>query len=294
MIDELLQAIKKSNEIAQKEKAKTTPAAEPFTPAASGGRGKIITIYSPRGGVGCTTLAANLAATLFRKDKPILVVDANLQFGDVADFFKTQGNHTLLDLVERADELDPGLVEKVVIRHESGIHLVAPPAPQSAERVRGDKFSQTLQYLSSRYAFIIMDTPQKISANLLSAMDISDLIVLVNTQDIPAIARMRKFLDLASLLELDPARMTAVVNQYDPQIHISPQKIGETLGVEIKAVIPVDKKVVTSTINKGVPLMLQQDLAALQVSQAIKQMGDAILEKLTEIEGMEMSSEEEG
>jgi len=94
-----------------------------------GPKGKIITVYSPKGGAGCTTLAVNLALTLNNGDTRVALIDGNFQFGDVAVFINEQGKNTVLDLASRAEELDPEIVEEVMVKHAaSGLHILAAPS----------------------------------------------------------------------------------------------------------------------------------------------------------------------
>src|SRR5512135_2105247 len=143
MGDELVSAVRRGGEMARLERSKSRPAragAAARTPrgtlatAMPAGvvQGKIITVYSPKGGTGCTTLAVNLAVALHNEDTRVVIVDANLQFGDVAMFFNEAGRNTILDIAPRVDELDPDIVEDIMVKHEaSGIHILA--APQRPE-----------------------------------------------------------------------------------------------------------------------------------------------------------------
>jgi pilus assembly protein CpaE len=255
-------------------------------------KGKIITVYSPRGGAGCTTLATNLAARLHQEEMPVVIVDANLQFGDVPVFFNTQSRFTILDLALRADELDPELLQDVVIQHSSGIQLLAPPPPEFAERVRDDKFIKLLAYLQTYYAYVIVDTPCTLTEVTLSALEISDLLLLVTTQDIPALARARKFQNLASLVGLDPARILVILNQYTDKVKISPEKVAETLGNPVVSTIPAELPTVVASVNRGAPFMLQEDLRSRPIARAISEMADVVLEQLDKLAEMEGASEE--
>ena len=135
MGDELISAIRRAGSMAQAEKSKS---AQVHVAPVSGNvgmlsgfggpRGKIVTVYSPKGGTGCTTLAVNLALTLHNEDTRVVLVDGNLQFGDVAVFVNEQGKNTIVDLAPRAEELDPEIVEEVMVKHAaSGIHILAAP-----------------------------------------------------------------------------------------------------------------------------------------------------------------------
>ena len=124
-------------------------------------KGKIVTIYSPKGWNGCTTLAVNLALTLHNEDTRVALVDGNLQFGDVAVFMNEQGKNTIIDLAPRAEELDPEIVEEVMLKHAaSGLaYSCSTKPPEYAEKVSSGQFTKVLEYLRQMYAYVIVDTP---------------------------------------------------------------------------------------------------------------------------------------
>ncbi|NQU30520.1 MAG: AAA family ATPase, partial [Anaerolineae bacterium] len=215
-------------------------------------------IYSPKGGTGCTTLAVNLGIALHNNETHTVIVDGNLQFGDVAVFINEQGKNTILDLAPIVDELDPEIVGDVMVKHkDSGIHVLsAPPRPEQAEGVSGRQFTQILQYLRRLYAYVIVDTPSLLTDVVLSSLDESDIVVIVATQDIPSIKNLRLFLDLASSMGVEKERIVFALNRYDKRIGITPERIGENLKVEVSAIIPLDDRVVIPSVNRGVPFIL--------------------------------------
>jgi len=264
MGDELISAIRRAGSMAQSERSKSAQIhAAPISGniasiAAYGGpRGKIITIYSPKGGTGCTTLAVNLALTLHNEDTRVVLVDGNLQFGDVAVFVNEQGKNTIIDLAPRADELDPEIVEEVMVKHTaSGIHILAAPSkPEYAERVSSGQFAKLLEYLQQLYAYVVVDTASQLTDVTLSAVDVSDLLVLVTTQDIPAIKNCRLFLDLLQTLGVERERILFVMNRYDKRINITPERVAENLKQEVALAIPLDETA-TKAMNRGVPFVL--------------------------------------
>src|SRR5512146_3093949 len=188
MGDELISAIRRAGSMAQSERSKNVQAQA--LPAAGSlntlmgyatPKGKIVTVYSPKGGTGCTTLAVNLALTLHNEDTRVVLVDANLQFGDVAMFFNEQGKNTILDIAPRVDELDAETVEEIMIKHEaSGIHiLAAPQRPEQAEKLSADQFTKVLNFLRQLYAYVVVDTSSILPDAVLAAVDLSDAIILV-------------------------------------------------------------------------------------------------------------------
>jgi len=266
MGDELISAIRRAGAMAQTERAKSVqvqaaPVVGNMGPMVGYGapKGKVVTIYSPKGGTGCTTLAVNLAITLNNEDTRVALVDGNLQFGDVAVFLNEQGKNTIVDLAPRAEELDPEIVEDVMLKHvASGLHVLAAPSrPEYAERVSSSQFAKVLEYLRQMYAYVIVDTSTLLTDATLSAIDVSDLIVLVTTQDIPAIKNCRLFLDLLQTLGIERDRILFVMNRYDKRINITPDRVAENLKQEVVSIIPLDEATATKAVNRGVPFVLE-------------------------------------
>jgi pilus assembly protein CpaE len=269
MIDELIQAVQRAGMAAQLEKAKAEAAAPSATPTLRASHGKIITIYSTKGGVGCTTLAANLALTLRNEETRVVIVDGNLQWGDVAVLYNEQGRNTILDLASQANELDPELVEEVMIKTTSGVHILAAPRPEHAEAISGEQFAAVVKYLSQMYAYVVIDSAHLLDNITFAAFDASDLIISLLSQDIPAIAGARKFIDIAGVLNLDRSRILMVMNQYDKRINIDPAKVSANLQFEVSAAIPYEPTIVIPSVNRGVPFMAQKENLGKPVGRAI-------------------------
>ncbi len=266
MGDELISAIRRAGAMAQAERSKTI-SVQPLPIAGNLGmlpgysvpKGKIVTVYSPKGGTGCTTIAVNLALTLNNEDTRVALVDGNLQYGDVAVFVNEQGKNTIIDLAPRAEELDPEIVEEVMLKHSSsGLHVLAAPSrPEYAEKVSSGQFSKVLEYLKQIYAYVVIDTASLLTDVTLAAIDVSDLIVLVSTQDIPSIKNCRLFLDLSQTLGIDRERILFAMNRYDKRINITPERVAENLKQEVSSVIPLDEATVMKAVNRGVPFVLE-------------------------------------
>ena len=278
--------------MAREERAKVgqtfvaSPSGGPVRPAAPtmAAQGKIIMFYSPKGGTGCTTLAVNLAVAFCNDETHVVLVDANLQFGDVAIFLNEQGKNTILDLAPRADELDPDIVEEVMIKHAaSGVHVLASPSrPEYGEKVNPEQFTKLLKYLRQLYAYIVVDTCSYLNDITLSVLDVADIVVLVNTQDIPSIKNDRLFLDLLTTLSLPADKISFVMNKFDKRIAITPEKIGENLKQEVVAVIPLDERTVIPAVNRGVPFML--DNKTQPAARGIYMLAEALRAKLVKLE----------
>jgi pilus assembly protein CpaE len=265
MGDELISAIRRAGAMAQTERSKNIQVqAIPnlgMTSAAPGyglPKGKVVTVYSPKGGAGCTTIAVNLALTLHNEDTRVVLVDGNLQFGDVAVFVNEQGKNTIVDLAPRAEELDPEIVEEVMLKHgASGLHILAAPSrPEYAEKVSSSQFAAVLEYLRQMYAYVVVDCASLLTDVTLAAIDVSDLVILITTQDIPSIKNCRLFLDLSQTLGIDRERILFTMNRYDKRINITPERVAENLKQEVSSVIPLDEATVMKAVNRGVPFVL--------------------------------------
>ena len=288
MGDELISAIRRAGEMAQTERAKAARvqavplAGIPGMAASYGGpRGKIVIIYSPKGGTGCTTLAVNLALTLKTEDTRVVLVDGNLQFGDVAVFLNEQGKNTVLDLAPRADELDAEIVEEVMVKHSAtGLHILAAPSrPEYAEKVSSGQFSKMLEYLTQLYSYVIVDTAPALTDLTLGTIDVSDLIVLVTTQDIPSIKNSRLFLDLLQSLGVRRERVMFIMNRFDKKVNITPERVADNLKQEVALVIPADEPTAVKAVNRGVPFVL--DNKSQPVARGVQALADAIRARVT-------------
>lgn len=283
MGDELISAIRRAGEMARTEKSKSVQVQSVVASgnlnalAGFGGpKGKIVTVYSPKGGAGCTTLAVNLALTLNNGDTRVALVDGNFQFGDVAVFINEQGKNTVLDLAPRADELDPEIVEEVMVKHAAtGLHILAAPSrPEQAEKISSTQFSKVLEFLTQMYAYVVVDTASLLTDVTLAAIDVSDLIVLVTTQDIPSIKNCRLFLDLLQTLGVERNRILFVMNRYDKRINITPERVAENLKQEVALTIPLDEATAIKAVNRGVPFVL--DSKNQPVSRGVYMLAESI------------------
>jgi len=249
-------------------------------------KGEVVLIYSPKGGAGCTTIATNLAVALHNEETPVVIVDGNLQFGDVAVMLNERSRNSIIDLAPRSDELDPDIVENVLITHgDSGVKiLTAPSRPEYAESVTGEQFSQIINYLRKLYSYVIVDTSSSLTDVVLSAIDTSTLVILIVTQDIPSINNSRLFLDLADVLGVNRKNLVFVMNRYDKRIAITPDKVGENLHQEVISVIPSDERTVVPSVNRGIPFVLNSKGRSNPITRSIFELAEVVRQKLATVE----------
>ena len=260
-VDQLVAAIHRAYELAKEEISKMgTVGADRGDEGGyrSAIFGKVIMVYSPKGGAGVTTIATNLAVCLNSPTSHVVLVDGSLQFGDVTVFLNEQPRLSIADLAPRADELDPEIVNDVLITHSStGLRILAAvPKPEQADKITGQQFVKIIRFLRRLYHFIIIDTSSYLNEPVISAMDEADLIVLLTTQDIPAIRDTKIFLNLVDSLNISKEKILFVLNKSDKRIPITPEKVSESLKHDVKIEILFDDRTVINSVNRGMPFVL--------------------------------------
>lgn len=218
--------------------------------------GFVISVFSPKGGSGCTTIAINLAVALAQNEYRTLLIDGSLQFGDVSVMINMKAVTSIVDLSSRESDLDADLVSSVVQIHKSGLHvLMAPRRPEMSDMVTGAGLKDLMATLRPLYDFIIIDTTSSLNDIALTLLDESDRIVLITQQNLPSLKNASRFFDLAQSLEYQSQKVWLVVNQATNKQGISVKDIGEALKRPIFMAIPEDSLTVSTAIDQGVPVV---------------------------------------
>jgi pilus assembly protein CpaE len=228
------------------------------------GAGHIIVVYSPQAGAGVTTLATNIASALMRQDTRVLLIDCNLQFGDVDAFLNLQAQSNIADLTKAVHDIDQSTLDAVLVTHGSGLKvLVAPPHPEQAYDVVPEAVSELVQLLANAYDFVVVDTPPQYDDMTLKLFDIAERIVLIANPTLPSVRNSRKVLDIFDNLQTPPGLASkvmfvlnrAVNDKEKGQGTIPADSIEKHLKRQIVARIPLDERTVLTAVNQGVPIV---------------------------------------
>ena len=253
---------------------RAAPAAAP----SAAREGNVVVVFGPKGGIGTTTLAVNLAVGLQQKlvDARVILVDGSLQFGDVGVLLNLPPGRSITDLVDTINDLDPDSIDTVALAHTSGAKVVlAPPRPEMADLLQADHLKRILDEMRQHYDYIIIDTATVINDLVLTALDLADRIVLLTTPDIPAIKNARLFFEITDALNYSPNKIMLVVNKIDRRTGITAQMIEDNIKHPVVGQIPLDEATVLNSINRGVPYMV--DGRVKPVAQATAQLIDRLV-----------------
>jgi len=229
-------------------------------PGSAGRRRAFVTsVFSPKGGVGKSVVAVNLATALARvSGEPVVILDLDLQFGDVAVMLRLQPLHTFTDAISAGDLLDETLLRSFLARHEkSGVYVLsAPTSPSEADQVDAAAMLRVLDLLKDMFGHIVIDTPPHLSEVVLQAVAESDLVSFVVAMDVPSVKNARLGLQAFSLLQIPLAKVVLLLNRAGSKVHLAPHDIERVLEMKVDLSLPSDVSV-TQSVNQGVPVLLE-------------------------------------
>lgn len=238
-----------------------------------GHEGRVVTVFSAKGGVGKTTLATNLAAYLASIGARTLLIDLDLMFGDVAISLQLVPERSMTDVAAMRGSIDAQGLESLVTKHEdSGLHVIPAPAdPGDADRIPAAVVEELLRVARMHYDYVLVDTPPNLTEHVLTACDLSDLTLLIATLDIPAVKNLR--IAIATLDTLGAAKdsRAVVLNRADAKVGLKHEDVESALKHRIDSTLPTSQSV-PSSINRGVPIVLDEPRSPVAV--AFREMAD--------------------
>ena len=242
----------------------------------------IIVVYSPKGGVGTSAIAVNLAVALHQDRGDTVLMDAELQAGDILVHLNTRPTRTISDAVQE-DGIEDDLIFDVLLPHESGIRLLlAPPQPELADAITAPMVVSVVNALKNQFNAVVVDTTSALTEHTLALLDIADEIVLVITPELPAIKSAKLFLELSDALEYDQKRTKIVINRAGIPGGISAKQIKKVLKVDHLYRVPYDPKMYI-LLNQGKAVCQQEPTLPSYI--AIKELAQSIRQKSTEPDG---------
>lgn len=246
-------AVRRQREIALRLREVATGAGED---PGNRSRGRVVTVFSAKGGCGKTTLATNLAVALAESGRgSVALVDLDLAFGDVAIALQLFPSHTIADAVHIGAELDGPALRSLLTSHRSGLQaLVAPMEPSGGDAVDTDLVTRVLDLLRAEFDFVVVDTPPALDDHVLAAFDRSDIVALLATLDIPALKNLKLTLETLDLIGYPRDRLKVVLNRADSKVGLALAEVEKTLKAPIVAQIPSSRDVPAST-NRGVAIV---------------------------------------
>src|SRR3954464_2622781 len=234
--------------------------------------GRVITVFSAKGGCGKTTIATNLAAAIADNGRrSVCLLDLDLAFGDVAIAMQLFPAHTIADAVPIADTLDATAIGALLTAHSPGLTTLVAPVEPGAADIPTSVIATVLRLLREMFEYVVVDTPPAFTDHVLAAFDESDVLALLATLDIPALKNLKLTLETLDLLNYPRDKWRVVLNRSDSKVGLAVGEVEKTLRVPISAEVPSSRDVPAS-INRGVPIVL--DSPNHSVSNAIKQFAE--------------------
>lgn len=219
--------------------------------------GKVVTIMSPKGGAGKTMTTVNVALSLAQWGDParVVILDADLQFGDVCISLQVDPKHTIVDAARDVDKLDEPLLESLLARHASGMRVLsAPLEPSLADEVSTQVVVKTIGMLKRMFEYIVIDTAPFLDEPVLSILERSDVVLLVVDMDLPSVKNAKLALDTLRLIKFPFEKIKLVLNRVNSKARLDIDELERSLGLEVQAAVSSDK-LVPRAVNEGEPVV---------------------------------------
>ncbi|MFC4785178.1 AAA family ATPase [Nocardioides sp. MAHUQ-72] len=240
-------------------------------------RGSLVTVFSTKGGVGKSLVATNVAVALADAGQRVCVVDLDIHCGDVAIMLQLTPLHTLADLERLSDSIDVSGVESLLTEHSERLSVLAAPV-QLGSPVPAEPMGSLLDILKQLFDVVVVDTSGMFDDYVLPALDLSEVVVLVGTLDIPSLKSLKLAAGTLDLLNLPRERWRLVINRADAKVGLSAGEFEETLGLKADLTLPSSRDVLAA-VNRGEAIVRAN--RGHQVSKAITAFAESLAEALS-------------
>ena len=218
-------------------------------------KGQVIAVSSNKGGVGSTTVATNLSASLVAQKKSVCLVDLVLQFGSVTSFLNLDASYTILDLVKNLKRIDPMLLDGSLVKHVSGIRVLAEPFyAEDARRITPADIDEILEVLSQSFDFVVVDTPKEFDETLALVLDKANLVLFVTEMDVPSLKSAHRAFELFSRMGIYEKKIRLVLNRYIKSKLMSLESVEKALGVKVFWTLPNNYPTAIAAVNQGLSI----------------------------------------
>jgi pilus assembly protein CpaE len=230
--------------------------------------GKIITLFSPKGGVGVTTIALNLAVSIHElTNQPTILVDLDLNAGDVTTFLNLKAAYTMSDVTANIGKLDKNFLQGVITRHESGIYVLADPQKvEEAVSISAEDVKKVLRLLRTMFRYVILDTEPAYNERTRTAIEMSHLLYMVFIMSLPGIRNMQRYLNYLDNTGKVKEKIRLVVNRRLKKDEIKPEDAEKVLERPLFWSVPNDYDTVMACLNKGVTVSKFDPKSKLNIS----------------------------
>jgi pilus assembly protein CpaE len=240
-------------------------------------RGHIVAISSNKGGVGSTTVAVNLAASLAAQQKSVCLVDLVLQFGSVTSFLNIEASYTILDLVKNLKRIDPLFLDGSLVKHGSGIRVLAEPFyAEDARRISPADIDEILDVLAQSFDFVIVDTPKDFGEMLALVLDKAHLILFVTEMDVPSLKSAHRAFELYERMGIYEQKIRLVLNRYIKSKLMSLESVEKALGVKVFWTLPNNYPVAIAAVNQGISI--QESEARSDIAKSYEGLTEVLIQ----------------
>jgi pilus assembly protein CpaE len=243
------------------------------TPTNGNTHGAILSIFSSKGGIGSTSTAANLAVALAEQpDTRIVLVDMSFHLGDLALMFNQPPRYSLTDALDNGS-LDESKLRSILSEHDSGVSLLTVAAsPEIAEEITRDHIVELFGSLNTMFDYVVVDVGRHLDDRTVELLELSDLVLMMSTLDVPTIRNVSKYLDIFEQLGVDSEKIQLIVNRCSNKGRLSPKDMAKALGKDVFWMIPNDFEPVSLGIDQGTPAIIEASRS--KIAQNFRQLAE--------------------